>query len=253
MPAMGNSYKIPAGTRVYAIGDIHGFADILADMHKMIDEDIAARPVAEAQIVYVGDYIDRGPDSKGVIDLLVGRELDAPLFRHVYLMGNHENAMIEFMKDPKGPRQDWLLWGGIEAIESYGITVDRSRPLSSEAELLAAQLRDALPVTHQEFLKNLKLSHKLGDYLFVHAGIQPGVKMSKQKKEDLIMIREPFLSTPDDHGFRVVHGHTINKTRGVDIKPNRINLDSGLYAGGPLSCAVLEGDSVRIIEAWRDI
>lgn len=250
---MSNNYRIPAGTRVYAIGDIHGYPDVLAQMHDLIEADIAERPIDQAQIVYVGDYIDRGPDSKGVIDLLVERELVAPNIQHVFIMGNHENAMIEFMKNPNGERQDWLPWGGIEAIESYGIEVDRSQPLSLIAASLAEQLNEVLPLTHSEFLKNLKLMHQVGDYLFVHAGIRPGTRLDKQTKEDLIMIREPFLSSPDDHGFRVVHGHTISKAKGADIKPNRINLDSGLYSGGPLSCAVLEDDSVRIIEAWQAI
>lgn len=253
MAAMSGNYTVPDGIRVYAIGDIHGHADVLAQMHRQIEADIAEQPEVENKIVYIGDYIDRGPNSKGVIDLLVERELTAPEIEHVFIMGNHENAMIEFMKDPEGPRKDWLAWGGIEALESYGIEVDRSKPLTTMVKSFGEQLNAAVPTTHSEFLKNLKLIHQIGDYLFVHAGIRPGVNLDKQKREDLIMIREPFLSSQDDHGFVVIHGHTINRHGKAEIKPNRINLDSGLYAGGPLSCAVLEGNTVRIIEAWKEI
>ena len=250
---MSQLYSIPEDVRVYAIGDIHGYADVLAQMHEVIEEDIHKRPVDTAQIVYVGDYIDRGPDSKGVLDMLIKRPEVAPHIRHVFLMGNHENGMIEFMKEPDGQRKDWLAWGGLEALESYGVEADGKSDLSEQASALAEKLKQALPPEHLEFLTNLDLKHELGGYVFAHAGIRPGTPLQDQVKQDLIMIREPFLSSEFMHEKRVVHGHTIVKTKGVDIRPNRINLDSGLYSGGPLSCAVLEKETVRIIEAWQDV
>ncbi len=246
---MSKVFKIPDGTRVYAIGDIHGYADVLARMHDQIEADLRERPIDRAVIVYLGDYIDRGPDSKGVIDLLVARELDARQFEHVFLMGNHEDAMFnEFMNDPKGHRQDWLHWGGIECAQSYGVNIDPVAPIELQAEDIAAALRDALPLTHKEFFKNLKLSHIEGDYLFVHAGLRPDVPLAKQTKQDLIFTRQPFMSHEALHPYYVVHGHTPPKNREVDIRPNRMNLDTALYEGGPLSCGVIEGADVRILQ-----
>lgn len=222
-------------------------------MHALIEQDIQDHPVDTAQIIYVGDYIDRGPDSKGVLDILCAREKDAPHIKHVFLMGNHENGMLEFIKEPNGARQDWIAWGGIEALESYGVMVDGRKDLRLQAEGLAKKLVKALPDAHMEFLSTLELKYELGGYVFVHAGIDPLEPLNKQVKQNLIMIREPFLSYPDDLGFRVVHGHTITNTKKPDVRDNRMNIDTGLYAGGPLTCTVLEGSDVRFIEAWQEI
>ncbi|MCI5059631.1 MAG: serine/threonine protein phosphatase [Alphaproteobacteria bacterium] len=248
---MTAEYKIPEGHRIYAIGDVHGYADILARMHDLIEADYQERPVNRAQIVYLGDYVDRGPDSKGVLDQLVERELHAPDFEHIFLLGNHENGMMEFMAEPEGIRQDWLEWGGIEALQSYGVEPDMGKPFTGQLRTLAAQLGEAMPLTHHEFLKNLKLFYEVGDYFFVHAGIRPGVSLHKQTKQDLTFIREPFLSHDKPHEKRVIHGHTAMKE--VEVKHNRINLDSGLYRGGPLSCAVIEGaQEVRLLQVKPD-
>ncbi len=250
---MNKMYKIAHGKRVYAIGDIHGHVDTLARMHDLIEADMKERPVDDATILYVGDYIDRGPDSKGVIDLLVERELYAPQFRHVFLLGNHEDAMYnEFMAEPQGHRQDWLQWGGAEAVESYGVEIDKSKAYGPQAERIAAELKEALPLIHHEFFKNLKLYYEVDDYLFVHAGIRPGVPIEKQTKQDLTFTREPFMSFEGHHPQRVVHGHTATRTQKIDIRPNRINVDTHHYGGGPLTCAVIEGEDVRVIEVLRD-
>lgn len=249
---MNKTYKIAQGKRIYAIGDIHGHVDPLHRMHDLIEADLNDRPVERASIVYVGDYVDRGPDSRGVLDALIEREITHPHFEHVFLLGNHEDAMFnEFMNDPLGQRQDWLEWGGIETIESYGIEVDKSIAYARQAEELAAALHAALPTTHREFLKNLALYHAVDDYLFVHAGIRPNVALEKQTKQDLTFTRDPFMAHEDHHPHRVVHGHTPPRNKRVDIRPNRINVDTHLYEGGPLSAAVIEGEDVRVLEVFQ--
>lgn len=247
---MNKTYNIESGKRIYAIGDIHGYADVLARMHDLIEADLKERPIDNAQIVYIGDYIDRGPDSKGVLDILIERELIAPHFDHVFLLGNHEDAMMEFIKAPTGVRQDWIEWGGIEAIESYGVSVDKTKAYALQVDRLAEELVNALPLTHQEFLKNLQLHHVVDDYLFVHAGIRPDVPLEKQTKHDLTFTREPFMSHEGHHPHCVVHGHT--PAREIDIRPNRINIDTCLYGGGPLTCAVIEGSDVRVLQARQE-
>ena len=243
---MESPYSIPHNTRVYAIGDIHGYAQELDVMHDLIREDLDSNPVDEAQIVYIGDYVDRGPENDAVIQCLVERELNEPDIQHTFLLGNHEHAMIEFMNDPLGARKDWLDWGGINTLMSYGVQPDMVKPLAPQAPDLAAALFEKLPLSHHEFLKNLSLYHEVGDYLFVHAGIKPNVPMEKQKPFDLTMIRTGFLDSDVMHDKRVVHGHTSVKK--MEVKPNRINVDSGLYYGRHLTAAVLEGTDVRSIE-----
>lgn len=246
---MNKTYKIAEGKRVYAIGDIHGFPDILAHMHNLIAQDYAANPIDKAIIVYMGDYIDRGPDSKGVIDMVIERELVAPEFEHIYLLGNHEDAMFnEFMNDPNGHRQDWLQWGGAEAAQSYGIEIDHSKAYAPEAERIAKELHEKMPESHKGFLKNLELYHVVDDFLFVHAGIRPNVPLQKQTKQDLTFTREPFMSHEGMHPYYVVHGHSATRDQKIDIRPNRINVDTGLYMGGPLTCAVIEGCDIRVLQ-----
>lgn len=240
---MESSYSIPSNTRVYAIGDIHGYAKELKAMHDLIRNDLDDNPVENAKIVYIGDYVDRGPENKEVIQCLIERELVEPDIEHVFLLGNHEYAMMEFLVKPKGPRIDWLDWGGVNTLISYGVQPDMSKPLSPQAEKLSAELREKLPLSHYEFLQNCKISHEVGGYAFVHAGVRAGVPLEKQKRRDLTMIRKGFLDYDGMHEKRVVHGHTPVKE--IDIRPNRINVDTGLYHGRHLCAAVLEGSDVR--------
>lgn len=244
---MNKTYKIAPGKRVYAIGDIHGYPEALMRMHDLIEADKKAHPIDSATIVYLGDYIDRGPDSKGVIDILIAREAAAPQFRHVFLLGNHEDAMInEFLVNPHGHRQDWLQWGGAEAAASYGVHINNSKPYSLQAERVARELLELMPPRHQQFFKKLQLYYIEDDYLFVHAGIRPGVPIENQNKHDLTYTREPFMSYEGHHPYRVVHGHSaVDK---ADIRPNRINVDTHLYGGGQLTCAVIEGEDVGLIQ-----
>ena len=243
---MESSYSIPDNTRIYAIGDIHGYVKELEAMHALIRQDIDDNPIDDPQIVYIGDYIDRGPENDAVIQCLLERELNEPDITHVFLRGNHENAMMEFIEKPSGPRKDWLDWGGINTLINYGVQPDMTKPLSTQATVLAAGLAEKLPMSHAEFLRNSQLYYECGEFLFVHAGIKPGVPLDKQKDHDLMMIRKGFLDYEEPHEKCVVHGHTSVKE--IDIKPNRINVDTGLYHGRHLVAAVLESNTIRSLK-----
>jgi serine/threonine protein phosphatase 1 len=229
----------PPGTRVYAIGDIHGRLDLLTRLHELIVAD-AARATAERRVlVYVGDYVDRGPHSSGVIDLLLGRPL--PGFEIVHLLGNHEDAMLRFPDDIEvGPT--WLQYGGVETLLSYEIEIP-SGGWRDERELrrLQGEVRRRVPRSHVEFMRGMKLMHLEGDYLFVHAGIRPGIPIESQKRDDLLWIRSEFLDSRRDHGKIVVHGHTI--TESPELRPNRIGIDTGAFFSHRLTCLVLDGTS----------
>jgi serine/threonine protein phosphatase 1 len=229
----------PAGLRLYAIGDIHGCDDKLAAVHAAIAADRAARPVPDHRIIHVGDYADRGPNSAGVIERLAGMAGDP---RVVCLRGNHDQLLLDFLRDPDTLGATFLKFGGKETLRSYGVS-NRARNYGDLAAMLAAKL----PPAHRAFLDALPLSARFGDYFFCHAGIRPGVPLEAQTAEDLLWIREPFLLDRRDHGAVVVHGHTPTATLTPEIHPNRIAIDSGAVFGGPLTCVVLEGSDVRFL------
>jgi serine/threonine protein phosphatase 1 len=227
---------LPPGQRIYAIGDIHGCADRLRALHGIIARDLAARPVAAATLVHVGDYVDRGPDSAGVVEILANPSL--PMASVVNLMGNHEQMMLLALTHAdKRFAAHWLENGGAAALASWGI--EPSRRLSEWA--------DGVPAAHLAFLRGLKKTHRAGDFLFVHAGIRPGLPIAFQDPEDLLWMREPFLSWEGDLGAIVVHGHT--PTKEPVVRPNRIGIDTGAVLGGPLTCAVLEADRLGFLHA----
>jgi serine/threonine protein phosphatase 1 len=233
----GGLTSAPPGSRVYAIGDIHGRLDLLMDLHEQILDDAAQHPTRRRVLVHLGDYVDRGPDSARVLDLLLDRPL--PGFEIVNLLGNHEDSMVRFRDDPSvGPA--WLYYGGLATLAAYGIEA-RTYPWRDEGELQRLQtlLRQRLPARHLAFIQGLSLHHTEGDYLFVHAGIRPGIALKRQEREDLLWIRDEFLLSRRDHGKVVVHGHTIKEE--PDIQPNRIGIDTGAFATGRLTCLVLEG------------
>ena len=232
--------RIPDGVRIYAIGDIHGRVDLLKQVLNRIDADLAASPVPHFIEVYLGDYIDRGPASRQVLDLLVARER---AHRTVFLKGNHETFMADFTANPS-ILENWQRVGGLETLMSYGITPSLNAGAPDQARLAAA-FDDAVPESHRRFLRDLTLSFTYGDFLFVHAGIRPGIPFAKQREEDLLWIRQEFLVCEDDFGKIVVHGHT--PVPQVDIRPNRINIDTGAYATGALTCLMLEGEKIRVI------
>ena len=232
----GVAPEVPPGTRVYAVGDIHGRLDLLRVLHQLIHEDAYRHQAPRNVVVYVGDYIDRGPDSPGVLDLLLDEPL--PAFESVHLKGNHEDTLLRFLEDTTiGP--SWFFYGGAETLLSY--RVRPPNPPSKKEELVRAQreLRTHLPERHRRFMAQLKLTHEEGDFLFAHAGVRPGVALAQQQAEDLLWIRDEFLMSDAEFGKIVVHGHTI--THRPDVQRNRIGIDTGAFASGKLTCLVLAG------------
>lgn len=249
--------RVPENCRIYAIGDIHGRLDLLQRLHKKILEDAAPNPRERQVIVYVGDYVDRGPDSVGVIELLLARPFAG--FETHYLKGNHEDFMLRFL-DNGANGNVWLMNGGIETLQSYGVYLpwdlggdlggypQAPPPLGpGEMESLRLALKAAVPESHLDFLSHLERHHSEGDYLFVHAGIRPGIPLEKQSERDLIWIREDFLDYEGDFGAIVVHGHSPRSK--PDIRDNRIGIDTKAGYGGRLTALVLEGDSRRFLQA----
>ena len=228
---------LPAGQRVYAIGDVHGCLEQLIALHALIAQDLAERPVEQCVLVHLGDLVDRGPDCAQVIAALAGGP-PVPGAEVVNLMGNHEDMMVTALTS--GRTVDGVHWmrnGGADSLLSWGI--GRAVPQNEWA--------GRLPDEHWAFLRALVLTHRVGPYLFVHAGIRPGVTPEAQKREDLLWIREPFLSSKKDLGAVVVHGHT--PTQEPVVRTNRIGIDTGAVMGGKLTCVVLEGDQLAFLQA----
>jgi serine/threonine protein phosphatase 1 len=229
----------PPDVRIYAVGDIHGRADLLSETLSRIDDDLRRRPITHAVEVYLGDYIDRGSDSKAVIDLLAVRLVKS---RAVCLRGNHEALMEGFLRDPAG-LHPWLQVGGLQTLASYGVN-PRLAQIETDDELYF-RFWDAFPRTHELFLQCLRNSFRCGDFLFVHAGIRPGIPIEQQDINDLLWIRREFLASEDDHGWFVVHGHT--PVPHPDIRHNRANIDTGAWRTGTLSCIAIEGSSILVL------
>jgi len=227
------------GLRAYVVADIHGCVGLLDALHNLIRCDLDwARP-AENCIIYLGDYIDRGPASAEVISRLVDHPLgNVPA---VYLKGNHEAMMAAFLEEPEKVGPKWFAIGGAATVASYGL------PWRGGQELprLAQELAERLPPAHREFLATLVTQHRLGDYLFVHAGVRPGVSLARQAEADLLWIRAPFLGSKIYHGAVVVHGHT--PVPQPEEFPNRIGIDTGAFFTGVLTCLVLEGAQRRYL------
>lgn len=228
--------SVPPGRRVYAIGDIHGCDAQLANLHALIAGDFARRPVGSAVLLHIGDYVDRGADSAGVLTRLArGPRIDGMAM--VNLLGNHDETMLHALSGDRAAATDWLFAGGKAALESYGI--DPNSPRESWPE--------QVPEQHIDFLRALTLSHQEGGYVFVHAGVRPGVALHEQTREDMLRIRQPFLYTERDLGAVVVHGHTPVKA--PVVRHNRIAIDTGAVFGGQLTCLVLEGDTLGFLTA----
>jgi serine/threonine protein phosphatase 1 len=231
---------LPAGRRVYAVGDLHGQLDLLGALLAEIDRLEGVLPPAETEEVFIGDYVDRGPASAGVLACLAG---PSPR-RRICLKGNHEVMMQSFLSLPDN-FQDWRQVGGLNTLASYGV----ARPGPNEQDGVNRVWRtfqQAVPEAHRIFIEHLWHFYRLGDYLFVHAGIRPGVAMDAQEPRDLFWIRGEFLESPIEHGFLVVHGHS--PALDVDIHPNRIGIDTGAYATRRLSCLMLQDDNAWVIQ-----
>jgi serine/threonine protein phosphatase 1 len=229
--------SLPPRTRVYAAGDIHGRIDLLLDLIARIDDDMQRRPIEQVFEIYLGDYIDRGADSCGVINVLVERSSTRQL---VCLRGNHEAMLETFLRDPASLR-DWAPTGALATLASYGVSLTPKKT----AEDLHRRLWAVLPPAHQLFLQHLRDHFICGDFLFVHAGIRPGVPVEQQSVGDMHWIRNDFLESTRDHGYRIVHGHT--PVRHPDIRKNRINIDTGAWRTGVLTCIAIEGANVMIL------
>jgi len=235
--------ELPAGVRVYATGDIHGRIDLLERMEGLIRQDLAVNPVEQSIEVFLGDYVDRGPDSKAVLEYLSASRTHCD--RRICLKGNHEDILLEFLDVP-GILDHWRDLGGMETLYSYGVQPPRTRA-PDHATRCRDEFERAVPDTHIDFLRNLPLHIEIGSYLFVHAGLRPGRPLEPQDEKDLLWIREPFLASWKDHGFIVVHGHTPQQE--YEVRANRINVDTWAYLSGCLTCVVLEGETQRFIQA----
>ena len=231
----------PAGTLLYAIGDIHGRTDCLDDVHARIDRDVAERGAKnQALEIYIGDYVDRGPDSKGVIDRIVARSTNVRL---VALRGNHEIIMESFLRGQTS-FEDWRRLGGLETVLSYGVD---ARGLLAKGGVQPRDLAEKIPTSHLRFISSLASLYTAGGYCFVHAGLRPGVAIALQSIADLAWIRDDFLRFSGDFGAIVVHGHT--PVPSVDFLRNRINIDTGAYVTNRLSVLRIDADGATLLEA----
>ena len=238
------SARMAEGRRLYAIGDIHGRADLLAALLGQIDADLRQNGAAGGAptLVFLGDYIDRGLESRRCVDVLLNLA-NGPLETH-FLKGKHDQALLAFLDEPGGGGR-WLRKGGAETLFSYGVRAPANRSSARDLARAAEALRAALPAAHIDFFQRLKLHVRFGDYLFVHAGLKPGVALERQREHDLMSIREPFLKSRDKWPFVVVHGHSPVERFYRDSR--RIGVDTGAYATGRLSAVCLEGDAVRLL------
>lgn len=233
--------RLSEGRRVYVVGDVHGHRDQLEQVHRTIRADLAERPVPEPFLVHLGDLIDRGPDSAGCLDLLAdGDPVDG--VPTVNLLGNHEWMMLKALDPDSFDDVDrWLDNGGDRTLRSWGL----------RSAMTAAEWRAGIPERHLDFLRTLRPSWNLDQYVFVHAGVRPGVRMDEQREMDLLWIRDSFLNwtgpmLPEQPNTVVVHGHTPAPE--PELRSNRIGLDTGAGKGGPLTCAVLEGNGLGLFQ-----
>jgi len=229
--------RLPDGIRIYAISDIHGCADLLQQMFTVIDRDLATIGSVRPIHVFLGDYIDRGPDSCRTVELLIERGLK---HESVFLKGNHEAFLFDVLKDPS-QLESWKQYGGLQTLTSYGLRPSLNPDAAEQSELIG-QLKLTIPPHQKRFFNGLRLRFVCGDFFFVHAGVRPGVPLAKQQEQDMLWIREEFLANEQRYGKYIVHGHT--PVREPDIRPNRVNIDTGAYATGNLTLLTIQGDSM---------
>lgn len=232
----------PRNHRAYAIGDIHGCLELLNRLLAEIEAEIERQPQAKVSIIFLGDVVDRGPASAQVVERL--RTLAIPGVSVHFIMGNHEEVMLRVIDGEADLLRSWLRFGGAETLRSYRIEPKELKGLSSDD--LADHLRKAIPASHRRFLAGFDDSIAFGDYVFVHAGIRPGVELSEQSQSDLRWIRDPFLDDTTDYGFVVVHGHTI--TNQVEVTGNRIGIDTGAFCTGTLTALAIDGKKRWLIQ-----
>lgn len=232
----------PPNTRIYSIGDIHGCEDLLRQLQALIIED-SSNYSGHKKIIYLGDYIDRGEFSKQVIELLVAHPL--PGFESIYLRGNHEQSLLDFLVEPDIGRS-WFNYGGLQTLVSYGVKFNKIPTSKDDLKALQSDLNNQIPSTHLAFYNNTVSYHESGHYYFVHAGVKPGLSLAKQQTSNQLWIREEFISYTKPFEKIIVHGHTCSEQ--ADFKINRIGIDTCAYASGKLTCLVLENDTQRTIQ-----
>jgi serine/threonine protein phosphatase 1 len=237
------SVKLPEGELLYAVGDIHGRPDLLADLLRQIEVDAAHRGAVKKTLVFLGDYVDRGPDSCGVVEMLLN---DLPEgFETRFLKGNHEAMLLAFLDDPQ-TLDHWLMNGGDATMASYGVDIGRLDDMDAAPQAWRDAFAAALPEAHLNFFKSLKLMIADGDYLFVHAGVRPGVPIEAQSEKDLLWIRGEFLESDEAFGKVVVHGHT--PLRVPEVLPNRIGIDTGAVFTGQLTALRLQDGELGFLQ-----
>src|SRR5260370_17536995 len=232
--------RLPDGVRIYAISDIHGCAHLLEQMLRVIDADGAHSRPRHAIEVYLGDYIDRGPDSRATLDLLIRRSRRG---NTVFLKGNHEAFLDAVFRDPTR-LTNWIQVGGMQTLMSYALSPSL-HPDDEQQRELQREYADALPPRHLDFLQRLRLTFTCGDFFFVHAGVRPGIPLRKQQEADLLWIREEFLRSQKNFGKYVVHGHT--PVRSAEVLTNRANIDTGAYSTGNLTLLSIQGSRLLAV------
>jgi serine/threonine protein phosphatase 1 len=245
LPPVATARRVPEGTRVYCVGDIHGRDDLLREMAERVEADMKVRSFDRTVTVFLGDYVDRGLGSMRVVERLSRSEWPTPM---IALAGNHEDFLMAFLGDGS-LLEVWRGLGGLETLHSYGVDVGLAiagRDFDAVQTAFAARL----PERHRHFLETLQVSTAIGDYFFCHAGVRPGVPLDRQDREDLLNIRDPFLSSEAEHGKLVVHGHTPSVA--PEVRPNRIGIDTAAYATGRLTCLVLERAEQRFLYPGAD-
>jgi serine/threonine protein phosphatase 1 len=239
--------RTPEGTLTYAIGDVHGRGDLLDDLLERIHQDATATPHLRTTLVFLGDYIDRGLTSKHVIDTLVKLKLESN-HRVITLMGNHEDAMLRFLADA-GSGKAWVQHGGNETLHSYGVAPPSLRAGAPDWEQARKAFLRSMPMDHLRLFRSLSLTETIGDYIFVHAGVRPGLPLRQQEPQDLLWIRDDFLNAELKLGKTVVHGHTPRDT--PTLERWRIGIDTGAYATGVLTALRLCGTEQVFLQTGR--
>ncbi|MFA6280094.1 MAG: metallophosphoesterase [Bdellovibrionales bacterium] len=226
----------PAATRLYAVGDIHGRLDLLDRLLAMIEADATNHADKKGKLIFLGDYVDRGLDSRGVIERLTGGF--AAGLAPIFLRGNHDNMLLDMIKGDLSVAPVWLQLGGTATAASYGLSVFGGVK-ENKMDVLHKSLVEKVPPAHRAFLEDTLFAVTYGDYYFVHAGVRAGISLEKQKPQDQMWVRGDFLASTADFGKVVVHGHTISPE--PDIRANRVGIDTGAYASGHLTCLILDG------------
>jgi len=233
---MGTRASTPPNYRLYVVGDIHGRRDLLTRLLSMIEENAARYPDKVKRLIFLGDYVDRGVESKEVLERLI--QPFAAGLNPVFLRGNHDDRLLSFLKGDLSVAPAWLQLGGASTLASYGLNpFGATDPKKLPA--LQKSFAKAFPASHLAFLKETLYAVTYGDYYFVHAGVRPGIPLAKQKPADQMWIRGDFLNHPKGLGKMIVHGHTIQTN--PEIKANRIGIDTGAFATGKLTCLIIDG------------